>query len=60
MNVINNSNIKNNIKKEDVEIDDVEYSYIGDENKNLVKIFLSLDYGIEISISQNLIIENLT
>ena len=60
MNVINNSNIKNNIKKEDVEIDDVEHSYIGDENKDLVKIFLSLDYGIEISISQNLIIENLT
>ena len=60
MNVINNSNIKNNIKKEDVEIDDMEHSYIGDENKDLVKIFLSLDYGIEISISQNLIIENLT
>lgn len=60
MNVINNSDIKNNIKKEDVEIDDVEHSYIGDENKDLVKIFLSLDYGIEISISQNLIIENLT
>ena len=60
MNVINNSNIKSNIKKEDVEIDDVEHSYIGDENKDLVKIFLSLDYGIEISISQNLIIENLT
>lgn len=60
MNVINNSNIKNNIRKEDVEIDNVEHSYIGDENKDLVKIFLSLDYGIEISISQNLIIENLT
>ena len=40
MNAINN-NRKYNIKKQDVEMDDVEHGYIGDEYKDLIdNIFL--------------------
>ena len=34
MNAINNNNRKGDIKKKDVEIDDVDHSYTGDEYKD--------------------------
>ena len=39
---VNNDNRKDDIKKEDGEIDDVDHSYIGDEYKDLINNFLKI------------------
>ena len=61
MNAINdNKNRKEDIKKDDVEIDDVNHSYIGDEYKDLINNILKYRLKDRALISQNLIIGNLT
>ena len=50
MNAINNINRKDDIKKEDDEIVDVSHSYVGDEYKDLIEIFLNLNEEMNISI----------
>ena len=59
MNAINNSNRKDDIKKEKDQIDDVDHNYIGHEQRDLIDNIFKFKYGMEICVSQNFIIENL-